>query len=299
MPISSPTAVLIAALGLSACGGTSTPSALAPSPPVVPAAPAPIQPQELVRGLITDTAWRYISGVQVEVLDGPQMGTTTLTDAAGAFAFPGVFDDASRFRASKGGYVEAIGTSRPPACATCARSIYFSLEPQSPPVIDLAGQYDLTFIAAESCTGLPEELRSRTYVASVARDESSRWRYLVSVSGASVLHGYSWEGITVGTTVDHATITLGNGHGDPGLLEQVDGNGYLSFDGSASMAVDSTPPTSLSGAFDGFIDHCVLPPGSASPVTTGRYICGTGSASVSGTRRSCFAANHRLILTRR
>lgn len=289
-------AALLLAPGLAGCGATTSPTPLAPSGPVVSLPPPP---QELVRGSITDTASRQVAGVRVEVLDGPQAGSSAVTDAAGAFVFAGAFDDAVRFRASKEGYVDAVQTSRPPACPTCARWIHFDLESPSAPSFDLSGQYDLTFTAAESCAAIPAELRSRTYVASVTRDASSRWRYVVSVTGASIVHGHSWEGIGLGTTENHATVSLGNYHGDPGLLEQVDGDSYLSFDGEASMVTGSTWPPSLSGALDGFIDYCVLPPGSGSPVSTGRFVCGAGPSSVSGTRSSCFAVNHRLTLTRR
>lgn len=233
------------------------------------------------------------------MLDGPQAGASAVTDSTGVFVFPGVFDDSVRFRASKDGYVEAIRTSNAPGCASCARWIQFDLESPSAAVADLAGQYDLTFTAAESCAGIPPDLRSRTYVASVTQDPTSRWRYVVSVSEPSVLHGHSWEGITVGTTIDHATLYVGNYHGDPGVVDQVDGDSYLSFDGWMSIPIGS--PSVLSGAFEGYIDYCVLPPGSASPVTTGRYICGagTGVPNAPGTRRSCLATNHRLVLSRR
>lgn len=292
-------AVLLLVLGAGACNNSPGAPSVSPSAPTAPSVPPPAQPQELVRGRITDTAWRQLASVQVEVLDGPHAGASTVTDGAGAFALTGVFDDSVRFRASKEGYADAVGTSLAPACATCARWIHLNLEPPRAPDAALAGNYDVTFVVSDSCRDIPDELKSRTYAASVTPSPSSRWQYVVTVMGASIIRGHAWDGITIGTSADHMTFTLGNAHGDPGLLEQVDAERYLSFDGSASLATDSTLRDSLAGAFDGFIDFCVLPPGAPSPVGTGRFLCGAGRPGASGSRVSCFAPNHRVILTRR
>lgn len=64
-----------------------------------------------------DTAYRPLAGARVEVLDGPQANTSTLTDGAGEFSLRGIFDETTRFRAEKDGHESATGTLW--FCAAC------------------------------------------------------------------------------------------------------------------------------------------------------------------------------------
>ena len=55
----------------------------------------------LMMGTVSDTAFRPLGGAKVEVLDGPQTGLTTTANELGEFSLTGIFDDATRFRATK------------------------------------------------------------------------------------------------------------------------------------------------------------------------------------------------------
>src|SRR5687767_11010491 len=58
-------------------------------------------PGEFIRGEAQDSAFRPIPGAKIEILDGPQAGTTTTSDARGEFSLQGIVDDTTKFRASK------------------------------------------------------------------------------------------------------------------------------------------------------------------------------------------------------
>ena len=133
---------LVLAAGLAGCN--SSPSSLPSAPSPVPQPPPPNG--ELISGSVHDSALRTLAGASVEVLDGPQAGTSTTTDAAGQFSLRGTFDDTTQFRATKEGHVAATRTLLP-YCAQCNphRWIYFYLAVLAPPV-NMAGDYRLTFI---------------------------------------------------------------------------------------------------------------------------------------------------------
>src|ERR1043166_1526593 len=88
---------------LAGCGRSgSSPAPSAPSPiSAVPGTPAvPVE----VTGHVTDTALRALPGARIEVLDGPQTGASTTSDASGTFSLTGAFDAGTRLRAAKDGY---------------------------------------------------------------------------------------------------------------------------------------------------------------------------------------------------
>ena len=118
-------------------------------------------------GSVTDAAWRPLAGARVEVVEGPQAGLSTTTDANGDYFLRGSFDDATRFRATKDGHAPST-FSLPPACDPCNPHwwIHFALEALAPKP-NLAGDYSLTVIANSACAALPDAVRSRTYEATV------------------------------------------------------------------------------------------------------------------------------------
>ena len=79
------------------------------------------------------------------MLDGPQTGQVTTSNDRGEFFFTGVFDDNTRFQASKEGHLTATSVMAP-YCERCNphRYVHFSLDLPSDPVM-LAGRYDVTF----------------------------------------------------------------------------------------------------------------------------------------------------------
>jgi hypothetical protein len=265
------------------------------SRPPVPTGPTPLpQPQStaiLVNGYVSDSAFRPLAGAVVEVLDGPQAGLSATVTADGRFTLSGNFDDSTRFRASREGNVASSGTLSP-KCATCsgARFIYFVLGVLAPPV-EIAGDYTLTFVADSKCAGIPSELRTRTYNATITpRSDShnpANTSFLAAVSGAQFLKGY--ESFPVGVAGDLVAFDL-RGEG-PWVVEESSPNTYLGFDGRAEFSVGTARGSTMSAPFQGWIDYCAL----KSPM--GRYYeCRAGLADA---HAECESTNHQLILSRR
>ena len=289
--------LLVLAVGLAGCNRSSlssAPSPSAPSPvqqPIPPPVPQPTATGMQLAGSVSDAAWRPLAGATVEVVDGPQTGLSTTTDARGQYLLTGAFNDTNHFRATKDGYVSATWPF-PPSCAACHPNwwIHFYLEALAAHA-NIAGDYTLTFIADGACAGLPVEARTRTYAATVklvsgSGGPSNSW-FNVTVGGSTFLEHYNT--FTIGVAGDYLSAEIGNGHGAPGLVEQVAPNTYLTLGGD--MATSVTDASTISAPFYGAVDRCELPTGWGS-----RYSCSTGAA-VAWTQ--CGPANHQLILTRR
>ncbi len=280
---------------LAGCRGSGSPSTLSgPSPvPQTVSPPTPSAPD--ISGYVEDTAFRPLGGARVEVVDGPQAGMSTTVDANGAFSLSGTFDSATRFRATKDGYVTATQTWNCsvgvcPGDNNVRPWLGFYLAMLVPPV-DIAGDYTLTFIADSACSGLPNEVRTRTYAATITPGSNSNRPantfFNVAVTGASFLKHY--DSFEIGVAGDFLTLAFG-GDG-PRLVEEVAPNTYLAFDGWAGTSVGTSAVSTISTSFEGVIDYCVL------KFEAGSYYQCLPSQAVA--HAQCQSTNHRLILTRK
>jgi hypothetical protein len=278
--------ILVLGCGWTGCGGSGRGPLPAPT-----SLPSPTV-GTLVNGTVSDSAHRPLVDARVEVLDGPQAGTSATTNSRGEFSLRGAFDDATRFRATMNGHKEATAT-RGPACEACNPNwwIHFALDPLAPP-LNIAGRYILAFEADGACEALiPAEARGRTYTADIApvtvAGRPSDTSFEVTVGGASLLEGYSRFPINV--AVNYLSAWLGDLHGDPGLLERVAENTYVSFGGESRAVVTDTKVLSMT--FDGTFEYCArkLPMGPS-------YSC---SPAESVAQAQCASRSHRLILTAR
>jgi hypothetical protein len=245
-----------------------------------------------------DTAFRRIAGVRIEVVDGPQAGAAMISDATGQFLLTGAFARTNTFRAVKEGYVTAtqgFSTSIPGGRPW----LYFYLQPVAPPV-NIAGDYTLTFVADRACAGLPSDLLTRTYAATIrgANPASpANTSFELTVSGAPLLEKFS--SFTIGVAGDSLGFWLHGGH-DPPLVEQLAPNTYLAYSGSATATVGRSPMATISTPFEGWIERCVLRSAMAAP-----YNCGTSNWTgepIPGFALEyahCESKDHQLILTRR
>jgi hypothetical protein len=279
---------LVLAPGLAACGGSKPLAPSAPSPLELPARVAP-DPNQMA-GTVADSAFRSLSGARIEVVDGPQAGKATFSDGRGEFSLSGTFDDTTRFRASKDGHITVTMTLGP-FCAPCNpnRWVHFYLPPVAPSA-NIAGDYTLTFTADSACAVVPSAVR--TYAATLTLSAPSPYHpantlYDGKVSGATFLEGY--DSFLIGVAGDDFTGWFGDLHGDPGLVEQVAPTTYFALGGAIAGSV--TTASSITAAFDGFVDSCEL-----QSAMGRRYNCTPGPAAV---RAQCTSRNHRLTLTRR
>ena len=278
------TGIVLLALvhGLVACdsAGPKSPGGPSDVPQPIGESSPPLSGSGQIRGLVKDTAFRPLGGAMVEVIAGLGTGTSTITDREGRFALAGVFDNTTRFRASKEDHVASTTTS--PAAGGW---ISFHLAVFGPPA-NMAGDYTLTFIADSACTGLPEALRTRTYAATItSTSDVAGWApvppntvFDLALSGATV----QGNGIaTIGIAGELTAFALFN-DGLPYIVEEVAPKVFVAITGYAEMSGLPTGST----AFSGWIAHLDHNPLAASsrPRTT---------------FASCESKSHLLIWTRR
>jgi hypothetical protein len=279
-------AALVVAVGCCGCG-SATPSPAAPSGALSASATPPPPGSLFMRGTVSDRAFRHLAGAVVEVLDGPQAGLSTTSDARGQFSFTGVFDDTTRFRATKEGHITAIQTLGP-FCAPCNpnRWVNFALEVLDSPTISMAGDYTMTFVADANCTMLPENTRSRTFTATISPAQnvtSTNPHFTIRVGGATFLEG--WDSVAMGVAGNYVAFWLET------LVERIAPTALLTFAGQAAASVDTSDLSTIALRFDGSIEYCVT--GSEQD---GFPACFRNQAV---TRARCDSNNHQLILTRR
>ena len=248
----------------------------------------------VIKGIVYDTALRPLDDARVEVLDGLQAGTSTTSNAEGGFWLAGTFDDTIRFRATRAGHVAETATPRPCGGCSSAWRLIFNLDALVPPV-SLAGDYTLTFVAHEACEGLPEQVRTRTYAATIINRSSpdrSATAFDVGVSGASFRNDLAWGGgpsLQIFVAGDYLSLGFADFHGSPGLVEQVAANTYLALSGMGGASVGATA-SDFAIPFTGVMDYCAT-----TSEMKGSYACTPGPGVV---QASC-NSNHRAIFTRR
>ena len=249
-------AMLIVAL-MSASAGCDGPRA-APTRPGLPDAQPPVTPvvpANTVMGTVYDTAFRRVAGATVEVLDGPHAGMIATTAASGEFVLSGTFDQSTRFRAAGAGYLPA--TMLHPH-----GHIDFYLVSSTPPV-NVAGEYELTFMTDPSCTGIPESVRTRTYEASIR--PGSFARIPAGMAFDLALHGLdALDNPAIGVAGKAVGFRLYN-DGYPFIVERVAPDLYLTITGWAEVAAWSDARV-VAVPFEGWIAAAAGPPGSPSPV---------------------------------
>lgn len=290
--------LLAIAQGLTGCSGSGAKSPSAPTAGPTVASGAGSSAADLVAlddsGYVLDTAFKRLAGVRVDVVDGPQAGASMVSDAEGQFPLRGLFARTNTFRLTRDGYsaaTQGFSTSIPGGKPW----LMVYLRPTTPPV-NIAGNYTLTFVADSACTDLPIDVRTRTYAATIVPG-SSGTGFVLAVTGASFLNNLT--GFSIGVAGDSLGLWLHGGH-DPTLVEQLAPNTYLAFSGVGAASVGSSTVSTVSTAFDGWIDYCVM----SKPMVSG-YNCGTSNLTgepIPGaaiTYAHCQSPNHRLTLTRR
>jgi hypothetical protein len=278
--------------------GCSTPSSTAPSPTAkvnaAPSpAPGPTPDGPFIAGIVYDTAYRYLAGARIEVIDGPQAGMSTESDSQGRFWLTGAFDDTTRFVATKEGHLPATSVLGP-FCAACHpnRWLYFTLEEPTPPP-DLSGHWEVTFTTDAACTDMPSELRTRSYDATIAlsppaSNPDARWLFVVKMDNVPFLSDYKEFHIAA------AGSYLGFPENDgPVLVEQLDPTTYLSFNALGYMNGGVTGASAGAIITTGFdsAEYCVL----TTPFEGTWFPCRPASLIAD----SLCTGNNRLTLIRR
>jgi hypothetical protein len=222
-----------------------------------------------IQGNVVDTAFRSLAGVRVEIVDGSAAGTFTISDASGQFSFSGgQYADGIHFRASKDGY-NAISVSGPlqfswPSAVVA--SLVITLDSIAAPAKIEPGAYSLTVIADSSCTAIPDDLRTRTYSATIAPSgERPSTLYGVDVTGPSLIMPF---GFGIGVAGNDLAFTIDG----PALVEHLTPSTDLEIAGVGSTSLPVSPASTITFSF-------------------------SGSWRMAGSQ--CVSANDQMILTRR
>jgi len=284
------------------CGSESATAALPTSPSTV-APPTTVVPAPVVTlpaslsGMVYDTANRTIAGATITVVDGAQAGLTTKSNASGQYWLTGTFEEGTRFRASREGYVD--GESRlGPSCAPCNPHLWVSIYLALPiPPVNIAGDYTMTVDALAACTSLPADMRSRSYTATIVPEAVQRTAantyFRVEMGGAPLMPDAVWAGLWIAVAGSDLELEMGDLHGQPGLIEQLGNDGYFSA-GAWGRTTVASPATTFTSPFEGEIVYCVMKPGVAVLDANRRHDCGADRAI---SRIAC--PGGRLTFTRR
>jgi hypothetical protein len=239
--------LMIVLFALAGCGGprsaVTAPSAtpaVAVTPPLTPSAVA-------MKGTVSDGAFRPIAGARIEVLDGSQVGATTITDSRGEFSFSGTIEDGTRFRATSDGYSPSVETLRPP-CAACNpnRWVNFVLKSLTPSV-NMAGDYTVAFDGG-ACTSLPTEVRTRTYQATIGSPPYNGY-VSVPLRGGTFVDG--WDSLPMGVESDYVAFWIEI------LVEQIAPNSYLIVNALAAAHVGTEVKETYTFPLQGSMDYCM------------------------------------------
>lgn len=279
--------LVILGVASSACGGASQPMA-----PSAPTAAQHVFTQ--ITGLVQDTAFRPISGVVLQIVDGSEAGASVTTDGNGRFLFSeGMFADGIKVRAMKDGYITTTAAARGFLSSSANTAAYLDIMMESvvPPVKIEPGDYTLTVVADKSCTNIPSDFRSRTYDATITRTAPSarvapNTHYDVTVSGASITpFGF---GILV---AGHDLQFFIDG---PTFGESLDPFTYLEIAGTGGISVEASTVSTVSIPFSGSFEYCVL-----KSEMSHFNNCYTTPADQKIVYAQCLSMNDQMILTRR
>jgi hypothetical protein len=170
--------------------------------------PTPPPAEYSLSGDVRDTANRFIPDVRIQVVEGSQVGVSTMTDASGRFELPGTFTGVVVVQAEKAGYVSMTRRTRSGPYVGGRQTLFFDMALDAPSV-NLTGDWNMTLQAEASCAAVPELLRTRTYTASLAPSLLRPQNYVGLLSGAE-FRGPRTE-MYIGVASTYASFDLSSG----------------------------------------------------------------------------------------
>jgi hypothetical protein len=239
-----------------------------------------------------------IAGARIEVVSGPFVGRSEVSNSSGSYRIYGVVGDL-QIRASTDGYVAQTAQVSVPPIATPRRdqTLNFDLTLVNR-VLALAGTYKFTLRASSTCGAkIPADVAVREYLATVTQDGP---RLSVTLSGAEFattspgVIGNHFDGRA---RPDSVEFTLGSFsyyyyyYSSWGFVERLTTRPPIGAWGFAQSlyltvfgtAVGSATPSTISAALNG---------------TLGLVDAPSGFSVRRSTLSSCNARDHQLVLTR-
>jgi hypothetical protein len=278
----------IALIGLSpGCSqpGTSPASVASPGPAVTASATG-----QHLNGYVSDTAFRPMAGVRVEVLNGSDRGKLLTSDVDGRFSYTGFLNSEVSMRATKDGYV-ARTSSVVTGTSVDEAWVFFRLAPTAPPVA-VAGDYTLSITVDSACAGFPDEFRTRSWPAQLTTHTAdtlpANTQFDGRVGGGQFAPNANF--FWVGVAGDYLAVST-EGEG-PSIVEQVGPKTYIAYGGNAGAVIPSGSSTMISAPFTGVVEYC------ESKSTIAQYYDCYSNAP-NAVKVQCTSEGSRLSLTRR
>jgi len=223
------------------------------------------------------------------MLDGPQAGASTITDAEGLFRFSGRFTSDVTLRASFEGFASSTKTLILANATSSEGLIGFDLQPNQPALQLSLGLYDLTIAADSSCTDVPEDLRTVSFPATIGANQNPAFNfsYLVGVFGT---FPDSME-ISLGVAADRLGFEL-DGRVP---VKAIPPSTYIEIAGTAGTIPATVTRSTILIPFYGLYDYCVL----KTPMPSNQWTtCHILPANTIVSHVECFA-NHQMIFKKR
>jgi hypothetical protein len=226
--------------------------------PAAPTSPTPGSPTTFnLTGLVRDTVLRPVMNAKVEIVSGPLASQFTATDANGQFVFAGLTPATPT--------VDIIVTKEgySPVTMTARNNVNTIITLAASTLIQLEGEYQVTFAAANSCGDIPPPLRRRTYSATIGRPTNvthpSATAVVVTLGGADFYFGYgAFSGLVADDAVRLAVFSWDAFNGwleDHPIFERLTTTTYLAFMGTAT-ASGAQPGAPIAAVLDGTISYC-------------------------------------------
>jgi hypothetical protein len=240
-----------------------------------------------VAGRVTDTLGGGIPNATVRITEGPLAGASSSTNADGRFQFIGEIPEGQTLGVEvfRDGYSAFAGRVR------ARPELSFRLTPTQ--LIDLEGVYSVTFVAADSCSQIPTELRTRTYVATVSPERSDRTNFTLKLSGASFQPAYDTFSAAVADDAVSLSVYSWDAFRwwleDHPIIERVGEGRFVAMVGTARAVGVTSSASAITAPFRGTYSYCA-----ALTEPTTPYFPATCSAAI-----ECQSDGHRLLLARR
>jgi hypothetical protein len=207
--------------------------------------PPPTQPIYTLNGVVTEPVAVAVEGATVTVMDGPDKGTSSITDSAGRYALIGV-EGGFTIQVSKNGYASTSkGVTVPQTLALDVEITPLAINR------DISGTWTVTF-EPQNC---PDSIKvgARKYRASITQQGA---QLSIALSGAPFVTPPQ----LAGTIHDlNMSVVLPSGcdfycyYGPttaPAVIENLGGNQFLAISGTITAAVGRSSMTgTLSGQF--------------------------------------------------
>ena len=215
-------------------------------------------------GVVEDSAFRPLTGVRVEVADGPQAGTSTISTDSGDFEISGTSTGSVTLRSTKDGFSTTTQKASWRPASDRAALVTVIMEPLGPSLGLEPGDYTISVTAdrttstdgSAACSGFPDALLTRSYTATIASDPTHpRSFFLATLQLNNPAPFITSMGFALGIAGNAVGFTIDG----PAISEILPGYTYLEITGSAPTDVPATSTGSgISLPFSGSFVYCAL-----------------------------------------